>query len=240
MIRKILLAGASALALSATAAQASDGCNVSFTAAGSYTCDVTAAGLYDFSVLGAGGGEGGVGGDYGGGGGAGGGGSSFSSLYLLSAVASAAGGAGQDGGSSYDGRAVYSDVGLVSGRIHLAVGDLITFFIGGGGSYLNSGAGAPGAEGGAGGNGGYHVGGVGGLGGGSSYLNGLVTNGVTSTAAVPYPLGHSAQGPDGLISLSLFSADGPGGVPEPATWMILLGGFGFMGYVLRRRIMRRA
>ena len=154
MIRKILLAGASALALSATAAQATDGCNVSFTAAGSYTCDVTAAGLYDFSVLGASGGAGAFGGEYPGGGGGGGG-----------------------------------------------------------------------------------------LGGGSSYLNGLVTNGVTSTTAVPVGLDdvfNGLPGPDGRISLSLFSADVPGGVPEPATWTMMLTGFGFMGYVLRRRIMRRA
>lgn len=41
----------------------------------------------------------------------------------------------------------------------------------------------------------------------------------------------------GRVTIDLLSA---GGVPEPSTWSLMLTGLGFLGYVLRRRVMRRA
>ena len=46
--------------------------------------------------------------------------------------------------------------------------------------------------------------------------------------------GSSARGAPGLDNVVLLAAAAPGGVPEPATWAMMLLGFGALGAVLRR------
>jgi PEP-CTERM motif len=97
-------------------------------------------------------------------------------------------------------------------------------FAGGGGSVILGGGGGGGYSGGggsgAGGTGATGADRYGGGGGGGSY-----SFGGTGRTALAYKAG------DGEIEIS--------SVPEPSSWAMMLGGFGFTGYVLRRRVTRR-
>jgi hypothetical protein len=88
-------------------------------------------------------------------------------------------------------------------------------FAGGGGAFIGGGGGG----GASGGGGGGKYGGGGGGGGSYAFVG-------VNEHALTYKAG------DGEIEIVA--------VPEPASWALLLGGFGFVGYVLRRRVMRAA
>ena len=98
-------------------------------------------------------------------------------------------------------------------------------FGGGGGGSLGGGGGG-GFNGGAGGTGTYYGGHNlrGGGGGGSSYNAGANQQVL------------AAQSGNGLVTISSSAA----AVPEPSAWSLMLSGIGFLGYVLRRRVLRAA
>jgi len=112
---------------------------------------------------------------------------------------------------------------------------------GGGGAYLTGGYGDYGLT-----NGGFGGGGAGGFqggGGGGGFSGGGGGSGYTTGGGGG---GSFAAGFGNVVSASgvnpgngyveIFSL----GVPEPSTWAMMLGGFGLIGYVLRRRILRAA
>ena len=91
---------------------------------------------------------------------------------------------------------------------------------GGGGGYVGGGGGGGFSGGGGGGAGGFPGGG----GGGGSFALGFTD--------VIYSAGANAG--NGFVEIT--PLDTP--VPEPSTWAMMLSGFGFLGYVLRRRVLR--
>lgn len=130
----------------------------------------------------------------------------------------AGGGGGATGYSSNPnagggvGGAFFSGSDLPAGGFGTAAGG--AGFGGGGGSVNATGGGGGGISGGGGGGALY------GGGGGGSYVFGGVGS--------PQNLGY--EGGNGYVDISA--------VPEPSAWAYLLGGFGFLGFVLRRRVIR--
>jgi hypothetical protein len=228
--KAFLLAGASALAILASAAEANAETFVFTGAAQSFTASVS--GEYAVELLGASGGTssqfnvpGGLGaevsgdvlltagevltlfvggqGESGGLAGGGGGGSFVFDGTDVLAVAANGGGGGagvKAGPSGYGGDSQFSSGGF-------------------GGTHPLSGGGAGGFGGGMGGFGGGQYGG----GGGGSYLSKLFTDPVLTT-------GGASRGGNGSISVELLKA-----VPEPSTWAMMLAGFAGLGWLARTR-----
>jgi hypothetical protein len=289
MLKTLLLAGASALAMSATSVEA-----VTFTYAGALqSYHVTKAGDYQIDAFGAQGGGGvgppysnggaKIGGDiylaagttlevlvggkgqwYGNTGGSGGGMSAVFTPALVPLVVAGGGGGsdwmgygggpglagpayGSHGGSGGSGGGGYSGGGGGGWR---------SPGTGGGSNYAGGGGyGPPSFKGGFGGNsfpipigpgdfgasGGFGGGGGGGYdggGGGGGYAGGDAGGGGGSylVARATHTVGESGiQAGNGLVTIDLMGS----GVPEPSAWGLMLTGLGFLGYVLRRRLMAR-
>lgn len=157
------------------------------------------------------GGPGGGGGRFGDGSGGGGGGGGFAGSGGDGANGSYAGGGG---GGGFPGLAGGFPGAEPRGQAPNGAGG---FGGGGGGAYYGGGGGG-GYSGGAGG--GSYYGGRGG-----TYAN----NGAQSRVL-------DARSGDGLVTIDSLAA----AVPEPASWTLMLTGLGFLGYVLRRRVLRAA
>jgi hypothetical protein len=65
----------------------------------------------------------------------------------------------------------------------------------------------------------------------SSFLDVRALNGFTAQ----YVLYSVVSANGGNTGVSNISFDGTGAVPEPSTWMLLIGGFGMVGFAARRR-----
>jgi hypothetical protein len=69
-----------------------------------------------------------------------------------------------------------------------------------------------------------------------SFLNGLIFNGTNNLSNIRIGLGatllDAAGGPD---SFAVVNLNQTGAVPEPATWAMMVGGFGLIGSAMRRR-----
>jgi hypothetical protein len=247
--KAFLLAGASALAILASAAEANAETFVFTGAAQSFTASVS--GEYAVELLGASGGTssqfnvpGGLGaevsgdvlltagevltlfvggqGESGGLAGGGGGGSFVFDGTDVLAVAANGGGGGagvKAGPSGYGGDSQFSSGGF--GGTHPLSGGGAGGFGGGMGGF-GGGAGA-GGGGGSGYSGGGGGGGQYGGGGGGSYLSKLFTDPVLTT-------GGASRGGNGSISVELLKA-----VPEPSTWAMMLAGFAGLGWLARTR-----
>jgi hypothetical protein len=174
-------------------------------------------------ISGGGGGGGSLGAGYngqavsfGGAGGAGGGpgggpGGIAGSPGYYSMTGAPGGGLGTAGPGPYAGRGFFDGGAGGAGAAYGGAGG--SGFAGGGGGFFGGGGGG-GFSGGGGGNK------YGGGGGGSYDVGGI------GQTALAYKAGN------GEIEIS-------SSVPEPSTWAMMLGGFGFTGYVMRRRVTRR-
>ena len=276
MMKLILLAGASALTLAATSAEAAV---YSFNTPGPFNFTAATAGTYDIFASGAAGSDSiyhnfgrganidatftlsagemlsifvGSRGGYAFGAGTRGGDGSFvagpgnTPLVVAGGGGGAAGyrgygyggGDGLTGTSGGDGGGYFGDGGaggLNGGDGGNGSGGLYQDQPGQGGKGFNNGAlgGASGGYGyGGGGGGGGFSGGGGGAGrylgarGGGGGGGSFVGSGGTLISAV-----SGANGGAGLVTIT-----SPDAVPEPTTWSMMLTGFGFLGYTLRRRM----
>jgi Glycine rich protein len=234
--KALLLAGASALAILASAAEANA---ETFTVPGMFSFTVQVSGEYAFELRGATGGtdpEGAAGGP----------GAFVSGDIFLTAGEDLAlfvggqgasafrpggggGGAGvKSGPAGYGGDAVDPGVvGAFGGKFPIGGGAGLLGgkggYGGGGGGGFGGGGGGSGFSGGGGGFGGGHGGGGYG-GGGGSYLSSLFTDQVLKAGV--------NGGGDGSISITQL----PGGtVPESSTWAMMLMGFGGLGWLAQAR-----
>ena len=119
--------------------------------------------------------------------------------------------AGAQGGS--DGYSVGGLGATIVGDVTLVAGETVGILAGRRGGIGSQGRAVEGVS--------YYGGG-----GGGSYASGFT--------GVTYATGANAG--NGFVEVT--PLDIP--VPEPSTWAMMLGGFGFLGYVLRRRILRPA
>lgn len=170
--------------------------------------------------------------------------------YYDISVIGGAGGTWYD--DTYGGRNAGGSGGLAYGRFFLTLNEQIDVRVGAQGSAVHATYGYGGywsdnsASGGGesrvfqggttflvsnGGAGGYYLGqGYGGYG----YVIATSHNGRPVTDS---GYGYAANTGDGSVTINFA---GPAGVPEPSTWALLLSGFGFIGYRLRRRFVRLA
>ena len=198
----------------------------------------------------------------------GGGGGTFIYRDFSTPLAVAGGGgpglAGTSGGGNY-GSGPYSGSGGFGGQRgtassgaggggFLSYGRSSNYANGGGGSFdLFSGGGGTGGDGGfGGGGGGGHYEGAGGGGGGGgfsggrgagpSYTGGLGGGSFLAAGATSGLLEEGVNSGFGSASIDLVGGGGggPPAVPEPSSWAMLMGGFGIIGTLLRRRRLRTA
>lgn len=131
----------------------------------------------------------------------------------------------QGGGSPYYG--YYGGLGADAGNGG--------FGGGGGGGYLGGGGGG-GYSGGGGGNGAYkHIGDF-----NERFWSHSGGGGGSFDAGAPILAASGVWTGDGFIQIFLISTDPTASVPEPATWALMLAGFGLVGARLRRRPMTAA